>query len=445
MLREHNIVYSQSIYHSSDSGYRFPTYVNRLRRILTDFESIICEADEDLLDKSLVSEIKESEPNAFYPLPRKQYIREKEVKLAESKRREILEASCKGAEKAESCVGRGYKEDHWQRHIEKFFFKEFEDQVQLNYTLPGFKFIHQAFDSYVVRGHRTRWTEAGSFHDRKNGEARLTDPMPDIFFAFAINETPEPRRGCQMDSQFLNFEIRTLYDLRSKGLISSPITSLQSAGLDLSLADYYCFPWLIVEIKHDAVSQAEVEKLYCQAANGASVALRIFEVLAEHASNKEEHCHVPPVICLTFQGPKVKLWLAYSSLPREAPLPEHKMICVWESSIATAWGSLQLECILENAKVWALRILKPMLSSYIDTHRYRPRAEKDNPADGLDEITQIVARTESLHYEWEEEGLEEHGDDSEGHECKSADLGSYSTMARFAILFREVLKAHNSK
>jgi len=116
VLREHNIVYSQSIYHSSDSGYRFPTHVNRLRRVLTDFESIICEADEDLLDKSLVSEIKESEPNAFYPLPRKQYIREKEVKLAESKRREILEASCKGAEKAESCVGRGYKEDHWQRH-----------------------------------------------------------------------------------------------------------------------------------------------------------------------------------------------------------------------------------------------------------------------------------------------------------------------------------------
>ena len=85
-----------------------------------------------------------------------------------------------------------------------------------------------------------------------------------------------------------------------------------------------------------------------------------------------------------------------------------------------------------------------MLSSYIDTHRDRPRAEKDNPADGLDEITQIVARTESLHYEWEEE-LEEHGDGPDGHERKSADLGSYSTMARFAILFREVLKAHNPK
>jgi hypothetical protein len=126
VLREHNIVYSQSIYHPGDTGYRFPVHANRLRRILTDFESIICEADEDLLDKS------------FYPLPRKQYIREKETKLAESKRREILEASCKGAEKAESCVGRGYKEDHWQRHVEKFFFKEFEDQVQLNYTLPGY-------------------------------------------------------------------------------------------------------------------------------------------------------------------------------------------------------------------------------------------------------------------------------------------------------------------
>lgn len=49
------------------------------------------------------------------------------MKLAKLKRREILEASYKGAEKAKNCKGRGYKEDHWQRHIKKFFFKEFED------------------------------------------------------------------------------------------------------------------------------------------------------------------------------------------------------------------------------------------------------------------------------------------------------------------------------
>jgi hypothetical protein len=142
LLREHGISYTAKVYHSDRSS-RVPAHVIRLSKILLDFESLICETDKDLFDEDLFSKLLESHPDAIYPVPRRQFVRKKEIEIEESKRREMIENCCKGAEKAESFLDRGFKEDHWQRHIERYFFTEFEEHSVLDPILPGYSVLVQ--------------------------------------------------------------------------------------------------------------------------------------------------------------------------------------------------------------------------------------------------------------------------------------------------------------
>lgn len=47
------------------------------------------------------------------------------------------------------------------------------------------------------------------------------------------------------------------------------------------------------------------------------------------------------------------------------------MICIWRASIRKFWGAFQLCQIVGKLYFWAIRILKPQISSYIDQWRHR--------------------------------------------------------------------------
>jgi hypothetical protein len=146
-----------------------------------------------------------------------------------------------------------------------------------------------------------------------------------------------------------NFSIDTLGLLLNKGLACTPTTGVQrylekrgkskvanersvsggeaiiESGIanegDFSKEHLLCFPWAVVELKKQfatskiksAETSGPIEKCYCQGANAAARALRMFEILSQYSdtANGEQ---IPPVVVLTFIGPEFKLWIAYSSL-----------------------------------------------------------------------------------------------------------------------------------
>ena len=173
----------------------------------------------------------------------------------------------------------------------------------------------------------------------------LTQPKPDIYLGFRIHDSRrEETRGFQRDEFMQNFSIDTLGRLLNSELVCTPTTGVRkylqrrgkprgvSQGLEtderstiesgvakeraFSKEHLLCFPWAIVELKRQSATATEIEKCYCQGANAASRALRMFEILSRYSDtvNGEQ---IPPVVVLTFIGPLFKLWIAYSSLDRE--------------------------------------------------------------------------------------------------------------------------------
>jgi hypothetical protein len=151
----------------------------------------------------------------------------------------------------------------------------------------------------------------------------------------------EESRGFQRDDFMQNFSINTLGRLLNNDLVCTPTTGVrtylqkrgklrdagQSHEIDeestiepgvenegsFSKEHLLCFPWGIVELKRQNVGPTEIKKCYCQGANAASRALRMFEVLSRYSDTVDGE-QIPPVIVLTFVGPLFKLWIAFSAL-----------------------------------------------------------------------------------------------------------------------------------
>lgn len=147
------------------------------------------------------------------------------------------------------------------------------------------------------------------------GITQPTLPKPDLTFAYPIIEhRPEMSKGLWRDESATNFTVDTLCALwNDRGLRSSPKANLARLGRHGNKAGkLVCFPWAVVEIK-PAVQAAEF--CHCQAANGASCALEIYEGLIEQATGKLDD-DFPLVIAFTTGGPGYKVWLSYSSTKR---------------------------------------------------------------------------------------------------------------------------------
>lgn len=197
---------------------------------------------------------------------------------------------------------------------------------------------------YRHRQYEHEWNEYHGIEKINDYGPGLTRPKPDIYLGLPIHKLPlEDPCGFWRDELVQNFSLDTLGILLNKGLVCTPTTGvrkyLQSRGQQrlnneqpernesptiepdnnadrkFSKEHLLCFPWAIVELKKEFVRAGEVTKCYCQGANAASRALRMFEILSRYADTVDGE-QIPPVIVLTFIGPIFKLWIAFSTRDR---------------------------------------------------------------------------------------------------------------------------------
>lgn len=71
-----------------------------------------------------------------------------------------------------------------------------------------------------------------------------------------------------------------------------------------------CFPWAIVEVKHDDTESREGDKCYRQAANASAAALDIERSLVKSLRNGPQQ-PIYPVTAFTCRGRELKVWLAF--------------------------------------------------------------------------------------------------------------------------------------
>lgn len=155
-----------------------------------------------------------------------------------------------------------------------------------------------------------QWNEAARHRDCPAKDV-LTIPKPDIYFAIQIYESlPEPSGFLNQALQNFTFDVLN----SCQDLHYSP-----SKRCDQTTKEYHkhqvCFPFIVIEAKHEDVSNTEVWHCYCQAANAASCALSMLCSLNRHNPSArywhtDQH-KILPIVTFTFIGYNVKLWLAY--------------------------------------------------------------------------------------------------------------------------------------
>ena len=158
-----------------------------------------------------------------------------------------------------------------------------------------------------------RWRD-GCKVRRLSVEPFPSTPQPDIYFAIGIQDRDKKPKSFSRPQIFRNFTTKALSEC--KGLTYSPSTNPQrdQKGYEHNKV---CFPFAIVETKHQGVGEAKIEECYCQAANSSSTALSMLCDLSMYAHGARywwgKSNEVLPVVSFTFIGYHVKLWLAYVS------------------------------------------------------------------------------------------------------------------------------------
>ena len=154
----------------------------------------------------------------------------------------------------------------------------------------------------------------------RKGKSGLTEPIPDSANYFPIYDANASARmvtsnrwpwenSCRL-GLVENFTLQTLRHLAKHGLEPSVGGVFRKEKRGIALSDYMCYPWLIVEHKKH---ERKADECYCQAANGASAALTMMQILSKYAPNKADDGHVPPIVALTTVGAEVRIWIAYVS------------------------------------------------------------------------------------------------------------------------------------
>ncbi|MCJ1383186.1 hypothetical protein MMC17_006299 [Xylographa soralifera] len=319
--------------------------------------------------------------SAYYDL---QQISTRAIAKAIDSAADYIEEHARIARKACNYIANHVSDSDWILFMRTYVFKTFEEALS---ETTGYDSL---LDHWSLEGD-VHWNEAKKYAIFDPNIKRSTSPKPDLTYAFPITKADTSSlKGFERDECVENFSIEVLGELRSsKGLISSPVSALSSwtknRNYDLKRSDLISFPWAVVEFKHSTVQKSPVQICYCQAANGASAALKFYESLSKIATGKIND-HIPPVVAFTCVGPNVKVWLAYS-LTKEIDFNRHKMVCIWEGTLESTWGVISVRLIIKNMHFWATRILRPKLSTHISQIRQAmyvlPRIHNNFPREDL--------------------------------------------------------------
>ncbi|KAF2686557.1 hypothetical protein K458DRAFT_415905 [Lentithecium fluviatile CBS 122367] len=213
----------------------------------------------------------------------------------------------------------------------------------------------------------------------------LTAPKPDLYLSFHAYLQGDAECGpLSADDYIENFSVTRLSQLYEEypelarklarrdripqfGFTSSPCKKFYDVG---SFKDRACFPWAVCEWKHHGKIGTCVEDfLYCQAANAAAVCLTLFANAAAGGRSTPVLDDIRPVVCMTFTGPKSKVWVAYVTEVEAGRRYKYRMRCIWEGDLRVVLDNVKLCVIIENLHFWAMNYLRPWLSSCVDQWR----------------------------------------------------------------------------
>ncbi|KAK3997898.1 hypothetical protein QBC44DRAFT_364098 [Cladorrhinum sp. PSN332] len=356
-LAHNNISFQRHPKHVMTKG--LPPHVEYLRRSLLDFDCTIP-------DKLSFSDM------AHFNTPISFQRSFEEVQIPNSQKGLIKEylKHCRGIrEDALILHKRKAREAEWQKFFDKKFFDPLAEQVKVTDQDPRrtarAKFYYDHFETAQDRP----WSLFGKHQFKAAQRLNLTEPKPDLAFFYPIYDfesgcaipTPEAWKWGKTPKHNIvdNFSRPVLQHLAKHGLQPSTTSSIEGT----------CFPWFIVEHKMQVVGK-EKEYCYCQAANAGAAAVMMLQQLARPvhlpAANAADS-QVPPVITMTTVDKVVRVWATYCC--NGSSLTKFQMDCIWKGDMTEVRDICNLHAILENAHTWAMRELRPCISSHVDQWR----------------------------------------------------------------------------
>ncbi|KAH7323113.1 hypothetical protein B0I35DRAFT_477001 [Stachybotrys elegans] len=272
------------------------------------------------------------------------------------------------------------REREWEYFFRDHFFCPLANSVAISDRDTRYSSRTKFYYDYFEHAQSRPWSLFGS-HQKFHHAHRLhlTEPRPDwvAFYPIYNLDVGEAADGIPTTERWQwerssqgsiveNFSLRTLAHLSRYGLHATTTGTFREGGNKaIDSSDYICFPWFIVE--HKKTDQAAETECYCQAANAGAATLMMLQTLAKYAERRNEDAHIPPVVTMTTVGQTVRIWVTYSV----DKMSKTKMDCIWVGNITTMVAMIQFHAILENLHTWAMRVLRPWISFYIDQWKHR--------------------------------------------------------------------------
>ncbi|KAI9147079.1 hypothetical protein HJFPF1_13110 [Paramyrothecium foliicola] len=307
----------------------------------------------------------------------------KDLRISEFERTLINEtlAEDKGIQDYAGRLSRGKdREREWECFYRDKFFNPLASEMKIDDKDTRRTSRNKYYYDYFEHAQSRHWTLfAGAQSFRKADRQGLSEPRPDWVAFFPIFNFAAGNKADRIstshrwqwkhspkDSIIDNFSLKTLEHLSQYGLESN------SAGIfrrgrktPIEPSDCICFPWFIVE--HKKKEHSLEEECYCQAANAGAATVMMLQTLSKHCERRGDDIQVPPVATMTTVGEVVRIWITYSCNGSK----EFKADCIWKGNMTVVLDIDKLRAILENLHTWAMRVLRPWISSYIDQWRVR--------------------------------------------------------------------------
>ncbi|CZR66095.1 uncharacterized protein PAC_15996 [Phialocephala subalpina] len=379
-LNAHGIFYDIAVV-DDDVAEALPAHVNIVREGVLDFDAFLI---RDATWEGLPLENR----HRYDDIPKSAYRDDDNMEKWEHKKlRYFIDTAKNLSDGAQRLRDDLCLEPKWQQLFCNTVFKERKDAVPrrepLSNSCPRLSISAMTHIACTSDGEEL-WDEAHSTRRLNVLRTPLpTIPKPDIYCGFPVYDSQRYNTyGFWKDDFIQNFTVKTLSDLREKGMCSTTTSAVAKrlaermkpgkAGELIPPHHLLCFPFAVIELKRrkQGNNNELVTEVYRQAANASSTALCMMENLAKFAEITKNSQHIPPIVAVTCTGGDTKVWLAYSC-PSSNNQRDHQIKCIWEGSLCKIWDAIQFCRIIDNISSWAQFILRPKISQYIDQWRAR--------------------------------------------------------------------------
>ncbi|ODH46720.1 hypothetical protein GX48_07176 [Paracoccidioides brasiliensis] len=301
-LESNGITYDEFVLTHGDGGHAgstLPTHVASFSQIVLDFSALVTDQNRNRFEQAaqtyLASDRDRNDNNSFRP-PESAYINDFDTPsvLAED-----LQLQMKHGVDVAKRIQHGAK-SALQISNGNSFCRRYSDVMKILTHLRNGTGIF--LTNFLCRQKNILCDDTENRVD--NRLAKL--PKPDFTYGYTIYE--DIPSALQSTELVTNFSLQSLGELRSAGLISSPF---------------------VVELHPFEVSRQYLKQFtYCQTANAALAALRMYEDPSKRSTGRYDF--VPPVVVFTCIGAEIKVWLAYSEIEHDVPV-DHALTAHYSS------------------------------------------------------------------------------------------------------------------